>query len=203
MNRTLTAAAALAVAFGMAGLAQAQTATPSSPMTTSPSASQPGMSGAGAPSGTQNPATMSAPGATSTYGTSPQANTSQMNMGPQGQSTSSQGGAMQASQPASQSQILQAQEQLKTAGLYRGAVDGVMGPETQTALMKFQREQGLPETAQLDQQTLSRLSGGGTAGTANSTTQRSGATQGMTPSTTTGGSDNGTTGTAPSGSYNR
>ena len=52
MNRTLTAAVALAAAFGMASLAQAQTSTQSSPMTTSPSASQPGMSG------TQNPARM-------------------------------------------------------------------------------------------------------------------------------------------------
>ena len=61
MNRTLTAAVALAAAFGMAGLAQAQTS--SSPATTAPSASQPGMSAA--PSGTQNPATMTAPGSTS------------------------------------------------------------------------------------------------------------------------------------------
>src|SRR5215469_4647328 len=173
MNRTLTAAVALAAAFGMAGLAQAQTSSSqSSPMTTSPSASQPGMSG------TQNPATTAAPGATGTYGSSPQANTSHMNTGTQGSPT-------QASEPASQSQILQAQQQLKSAGLYRGSVDGMMGPETQTAVMKFQREQGLPETSQLDQQTLDRLSSGGSA---SPTTQRSGSTQSMTPSGTTGGS---------------
>src|SRR5215469_884444 len=127
MNRTLTAAVALAAAFGMAGLAQDQTSsTQSSPMTTLPSASQPGMSG------TQNPATTIAPGtapgtapsATGTYGASPQANTNQMNMAPQGSAT--RAGATPA---ASQSQIQQAQEQLKSAGLYRGSVDGVMGPE--------------------------------------------------------------------------
>lgn len=170
MNRTLTAAVALAAAFGIAGLAQAQTSTTqTSPMTTSPSASQPGMSG------TQNPATSTAPGATSTYGTSPQANTSQMNMSPQGSA---------AALPASQSQVQQAQEQLKSAGLYRGSVDGVMGPETQTALMKFQREQGLPETAQLDQQTMQRLGGGSGTGATSPATQR----PASPPSSTTGGS---------------
>ena len=176
MNRTLTAAVALAAAFGIAGVAQAQTSS-TSPMTTSPSASQPGMSG------TQNPAT----GSTSTYGTSPQATTNQM-----------KGGATQA---ASQSQIQQAQEQLKSAGLYRGSADGVMGPETQTALMKFQRQQGLPETAQLDQQTMDRLNGGGSAGMNSPSTQSPGTSRTMTPNSTTGGSSS----TAPSssGSYNR
>jgi peptidoglycan hydrolase-like protein with peptidoglycan-binding domain len=163
MYRTLTAAVALAAGLGMAGLAQAQTnstATPSSPMTTAPSASQPGMSG------TQNPQPMSvpgsAPGQASTYGTSPQANMNQMNQGPQG-----------AQQQASQSEIQQAQQQLKSQGLYRGAVDGIMGPETQTAVTAFQRQQGLPQSAQLDQQTLDRLNGSAPG------------TQNMTPSSAT------------------
>jgi peptidoglycan hydrolase-like protein with peptidoglycan-binding domain len=155
MNRTLTAAVALAAALGTAGLAQAQmnstTSTPSSPMTTSPSATQPGMAG------TPNP--QPPPGATGTYGASPQAS------------------QMQGSQQASPSQIQQAQQQLKSAGLYRGAVDGVMGPETQTALSQFQHEQGLPQTAQLDQQTLSRLNGSDAGG------QSSASPRSMTPST--------------------
>jgi peptidoglycan hydrolase-like protein with peptidoglycan-binding domain len=145
MNRTLTAAVALAAGFGMAGLAQAQmntgTATPSNPMMTQPQS--PGASGTPA---AQNPDTITAPGsATNTYGVSPQASsqTNQMDQGTQ----------------ASPPQIQQAQQQLKSAGLYRGAIDGVMGPETQTALSRFQREQGLPQTAQLDPQTLGRLSG--------------------------------------------
>jgi peptidoglycan hydrolase-like protein with peptidoglycan-binding domain len=157
MYRTLTAAVALAAGLGMAGLAQAQTnptATPSSPMTTSPSASQPGMSG------TQTPQSMTAPGQTNTYGQqSPQANA-------------------QESQ-ASRSEIQQAQQQLKSQGLYRGTVDGVMGPETQTAVMAFQRQNGLPQTAQLDQQTLDRLNGSGNG-------QPAAGTQGMTPSSPTG-----------------
>ena len=155
MNRTLTAAVALAAGLGMAGLAQAQTnsttAPSSSPMTTAPSASQPGMSG------TQSPRTMSAPGETSTYGQqSPQANA-------------------QSGQQASQSEIRQAQEQLKSQGLYHGSADGIMGPETQTAVMAFQRQNGLPQTAQLDQQTMDRLNG---SGSGQSTT----GARGMTPS---------------------
>jgi peptidoglycan hydrolase-like protein with peptidoglycan-binding domain len=189
MNRTLTAAVALAAALGMAGLAQAQTSstTQSSPLTTSPSASQPGMSGT---SGAQNPATMTAPGATGTSGTTPQASTNQ-NMGAQGNPT-------QASQPASQSQIQQAQQQLKSAGLYRGSVDGVMGPETQTALMAFQREQGLPQTAQLDQQTMQRLNGSSGGSTTNSGTQPSGTTPSMAPA----GAHSGGTSSGMSGGSN-
>ena len=161
MYRTLTAAVALAAGLGMAGLAHAQTnttTTPSSPMTTAPSASQPGMSG------TQNPRTTTAPGQSSSYGTSPQADMSQMNQG--------------ARQRASRSEIEQAQQQLKSQGLYRGATDGVMGPETQTALRAFQRQNGLPQTAQLDQQTMNRLSGSGSG-------QPTTGTQGTTPSSPT------------------
>jgi peptidoglycan hydrolase-like protein with peptidoglycan-binding domain len=154
MNRTLTAAVALTAALGTAGLAHAQSSTAPS---TSPS------TGMTAPSGTQNPATTPAPGSTNTYGApstygaqNPQASTQ---MGQPNQ------GAQQVSQP----QIQEAQQQLKSAGLYRGAVDGVMGPETQTALSQFQREQGLPQTAQLDQRTLDRLMSGSNSG-ANRTT---------------------------------
>jgi hypothetical protein len=173
MNRTLTAAVALAAGLGMVGLAQAQTS--SSPMTTAPSASQPGMSGA------QNPQTMSAPGQTSTYG----------QQGPQANAQSNQ---QQGTQQASQSQIQEAQQQLKSQGLYRGAVDGIMGPETQTAVMAFQRQQGLPQTAQLDQQTLSRLSG------SNSDQSNTG-TQNMTPSYPAGTQNPG--GATPGGTNNR
>jgi peptidoglycan hydrolase-like protein with peptidoglycan-binding domain len=181
MKRTLTAAVALTAALGMAGLAHAQsnanpsasasTLSPSTPSTTS----NPTMT---SQSGAQNPASMSAPGSTpgstGRYGAqNPQANAQSMNPN---------------IQQVSESQIEQAQQQLKTAGLYRGEVDGVMGPQTQTALSQFQKQQGLPETAQLDQQTMGRLmsnSGGSQnsgapqttpqspAGTQNSATQSS------------------------------
>jgi len=146
MKRTLTAAVALTAALGMAGLAHAQSnANPSaSPSTLSPSTpsttSNPSMT---SQSGAQNPASMSTPGSTGRYGAqNPQANAQSMNPGIQ-----------QVSEP----QIEQAQQQLKSTGLYRGEIDGVMGPQTQTALSQFQRQQGLPETAQLDQHTMSRL----------------------------------------------
>lgn len=100
-----------------------------------------------APSGAQNPSTM---GTTRSTGTmqSPTPSQGQMNQA-------------QTAAPASRSEIQQAQEQLKSQGLYRGAVDGVMGPETQTALMAFQREHSLPQTSQLDQRTMDALNGNG------------------------------------------
>jgi peptidoglycan hydrolase-like protein with peptidoglycan-binding domain len=110
----------------------------------------------------------------------------------------------QGGQQASQQDIQQAQQQLKSQGLYRGAVDGVMGPETQTALMAFQRQHSLPQSAQLDQQTLDALNGGGSnsgAGMTGSTptgAQQPGGAQGMTnsPAGTTNPASN-------SGGYNR
>lgn len=96
-------------------------------------------------------------------------------MGTTGETSTSPQASMNGQQ-ASQPEIQQAQQQLKSQGLYRGAVDGVMGPETQTALMAFQREHNLPQTAQLDQQTLSALNGGSTSG--------AGMTGGTPPSTT-------------------
>ena len=146
MKPTLTAAVALTAALSMAGLAHAQSnAGPStSPSTLSPSTpsttNNPPMTSQGA---TQNPASMSTPGSVGRYGAqNPQANARSMNPGVQ---------------QVSESQIQQAQQQLKSAGLYRGEIDGVMGPQTQTALSQFQRQQGLPETAQLDQRTMNRL----------------------------------------------
>ncbi|HTQ33054.1 MAG TPA: peptidoglycan-binding domain-containing protein [Stellaceae bacterium] len=178
MYRTLTAAVALAAALGMTGLAQAQTNSNSAttPMTTSPSASQPGMSG------TQHPATM-APGQSQsgTYGQSGAANT-HSSYGAENPQANAQSGQMQ----GSQQEIQQAQQQLKSQGLYHGAVDGIMGPETQTALAKFQRQEGLPQTAQLDQQTLSRLNGSSNSGMSGSSTMGNESGNGahsMSPST--------------------
>lgn len=128
MNRTLTAAVALAAGLGLAGMAHAQTNAPTNqPMGASPGAQ-----------GTQT-------------------------MSPSGAGAQSQAGRNQGMQQASvsPSEIQQAQQELKSQGLYRGQVDGRNGPETQQAVMAFQRQHGLPETAQLDQQTLSQLNSGG------------------------------------------
>lgn len=57
----------------------------------------------------------------------------------------------------SRSQIKQAQTQLKQDGLYNGPIDGRMGPETHAAIRKYQEQNGLEQSANLDQQTLQHL----------------------------------------------
>ena len=77
------------------------------------------------------------------------------------------GPGTQASAPVhlSQSHLRQVQEQLKTAGLYKGEIDGRMGPDTRRAIATFQEQNGMQNTGRLDQQTLAALDNGGNAGT--------------------------------------
>lgn len=176
MNRTLTAAVALAAGLGMAGLAHAQSSAgpATQPNTVSPSAPSTQMTppmSSPTPNAMQHPGAMANPTGSSSGGQHPQASAQPDQMNPAGQPG------------ASQSQIEQVQQQLKSQGLYNGAIDGIVGPETQTALMQFQREQGLPETAQLDQQTLGRLMNGSSSGgqnmsgTGNGTARAPGSTE--------------------------
>jgi peptidoglycan hydrolase-like protein with peptidoglycan-binding domain len=65
----------------------------------------------------------------------------------------------QAGMRLSSSEIRQAQEQLRDQGLYRGSIDGVLGPQTKQAIQQFQSKNGLPVTATLDQQTMNKLLG--------------------------------------------
>jgi peptidoglycan hydrolase-like protein with peptidoglycan-binding domain len=53
--------------------------------------------------------------------------------------------------------IRDAQARLKTLGYYDGAVDGFWGPETQVAVERYQRQNNLPVTKQLDQPTTAAL----------------------------------------------
>ena len=210
MNRTLTAAVALTVSLGMAGLAQAQLTTNSS---SSPNAT-PGMTApATGPAATQNPATLGttgSPGAsnTGTMGAqSPQANSQpNMNQGQINGGQMNQAQMNQSSMPASRSDIQEAQQELKSQGLYMGAIDGVMGPKTQTAVMAFQREHSLPQTAQLDQQTMNALSGNGSPAGMSGTQQQPGAT-GMQPGNSNApvpaGNTSGAPGTQPGGATTR
>jgi peptidoglycan hydrolase-like protein with peptidoglycan-binding domain len=142
MNRLLTASTAFAVVLGTAGLAMAQSTMPST--SSAPGTPSPGMQIPSSP-GVQTPSTGS-----------PNAQSPQANM--QGQSQPGQTNA-------SAAQIQQAQQELKSKGLYNGPIDGVAGTETQSALAQFQRQNGLPQTAMLDQQTLARLTGDNTGGT--------------------------------------
>jgi peptidoglycan hydrolase-like protein with peptidoglycan-binding domain len=53
--------------------------------------------------------------------------------------------------------IKAAQQQLKTEGLYAGAIDGRVGPATKAAVRQYQQKNGLKQTAMLDKETLQRL----------------------------------------------
>ena len=57
----------------------------------------------------------------------------------------------------SRATVQEAQQQLKSQGLYDGPVDGKLGAATRTAIRKFQQQNGLSETAQLDATTIQHL----------------------------------------------
>ncbi|HEV8680789.1 MAG TPA: peptidoglycan-binding domain-containing protein [Stellaceae bacterium] len=90
---------------------------------------------------------------------------------------------------ATEADIRQAQEQLKAQGLYKGAIDGDLGPQTKMALSQFQRRNGLPETATLDMQTRERLMGHMTSGSGSTAAPST-----MAPSTTAPAPSNGASG---------
>jgi peptidoglycan hydrolase-like protein with peptidoglycan-binding domain len=80
-------------------------------------------------------------------------------------------------------EVRQAQEQLKSEGLYRGRIDGRMGRGTHLALSRFQQRNGLRHTASLDRITANRLLGGHTTGVGSSKPM-------TTPSQSGAGGDN-------------
>jgi peptidoglycan hydrolase-like protein with peptidoglycan-binding domain len=82
---------------------------------------------------------------------------------------------------SSKQEIQQAQEQLRDQGLYRGNIDGLLGPETKQALEQFQQKNGLRVTAALDQQTMDRLLGNPAAGQGSSMPSNLGQGTGPTP----------------------
>ena len=57
-----------------------------------------------------------------------------------------------------------AQVELRDAGLYKGSLDGVLGPRTKQALGAFQHKNGLARTASLDAQTWDALTGNSNIG---------------------------------------
>jgi peptidoglycan hydrolase-like protein with peptidoglycan-binding domain len=62
-------------------------------------------------------------------------------------------------QAPSRDMIRQAQEQLRSQGLYKGHIDGRLGHGTRQALSRFQSKNGLHRTATLDQSTMDKLVG--------------------------------------------
>ena len=43
--------------------------------------------------------------------------------------------------------------------MYKGKIDGVLGPQTKQALKEFQEKNGLQQTGSLDRRTLTALNG--------------------------------------------
>lgn len=124
------------------------------------------------------PALAQSAGSNGAMGTSPSAS----------HATEAPGAAMSASQ------VKEAQNALKAQGLYKGQVDGIMGPRTKAAITAFQKKEGLRQSASLDQETYNRLmSMNGSPG--GSSTNESGSSMapgdGQSGGATTGGEQNG------------
>jgi osmotically inducible lipoprotein OsmB len=49
------------------------------------------------------------------------------------------------------------QSKMRTAGLYKGQVDGIVGPKTRDAVEQYQSQAGLQQSGRLDQRTLAKL----------------------------------------------
>jgi len=62
--------------------------------------------------------------------------------------------------PVGPDQIIRVQQALHSRGLYRGPIDGLIGPKTEAAVRAFQRTAGLAENGRIDGITLERLLGG-------------------------------------------
>jgi peptidoglycan hydrolase-like protein with peptidoglycan-binding domain len=60
-------------------------------------------------------------------------------------------------QPLGQEAVNRVQDRLRQAGAYTGRVDGVWGPDSQTALERYQQRNGLQVTGQLNQATATVL----------------------------------------------
>ena len=69
------------------------------------------------------------------------------------------GNAHAASAPArtGSADVRTAQQALNDRGYDVGAVDGILGPQTESAIRSFQQTQGLPQTGTLDSATLAAL----------------------------------------------
>jgi peptidoglycan hydrolase-like protein with peptidoglycan-binding domain len=59
----------------------------------------------------------------------------------------------------SKDDIKEAQLELRHSGLYNGSLDGVIGPQTKQALVRFQKDNGLEQTARLDALTMVAMFG--------------------------------------------
>jgi peptidoglycan hydrolase-like protein with peptidoglycan-binding domain len=115
---------------------------------------------------------------------------SQMGNSSASQSGSSNAGSQgsMASEEHNPQAVRSVQQALKQKGYDVGSVDGQMGPNTENALRQFQRAQGISQTGNLDQQTLSALGveQGGSSQNGMSSSQGSSASSGNASGNTSG-----------------
>jgi peptidoglycan hydrolase-like protein with peptidoglycan-binding domain len=100
--------------------------------------------------------------------------TYQQSAAPQSYMRGAQAQPMQSRRMASRHaglRVKEAQERLKAEGLYKGRIDGILGPQTRYAIALFQRQNGLRQTATLDRATRDRLTGNRAVGIGSSTPQ--------------------------------
>src|ERR1043165_5629582 len=71
--------------------------------------------------------------------------------------TQSSDGSSGAAMQQDESSVKQAQQALNDKGFNVGNPDGIAGPKTQAAVKKFQQQQNISASGQLDQQTLAAL----------------------------------------------
>lgn len=182
--RRLILAGASALALGIAGVGPVLAADPTAAAPTP-----------AAPTATPTPSTDTMQPATPQTGATtqhPQAGATS-SMSGNGQADNSNAAGTSPTGTMSTADIQQVQQKLQEQGLYHGKIDGLVGPGTQHALRAYQRKTGLPETAALDQQTMSSLLGTG-AGVGSSTPPGS-----SSDMTTSPGSSSGTAAPPPSG----
>jgi peptidoglycan hydrolase-like protein with peptidoglycan-binding domain len=114
--------------------------------------------------------------------------------GDSGRSRSTQSSARGSAATAqSNTQTTQIQQALKAKGYDPGAINGVMGSQTQEALRKFQKENGLQVTGTVDAQTAKALgvsasASGSSSPARDSSSGSSGSSSGSSGSSSSGGS---------------
>jgi peptidoglycan hydrolase-like protein with peptidoglycan-binding domain len=136
------------IAAGQQQDRQAQAQQPGTPSTgASASQQQPGAAAGASQPGASEKRDSAAGGATQQPGAA---------AGASQQPSAAAGASQPMGQQHDQQTIRKVQEKLSEKG-HQVQVDGMMGPETQQALREFQKKEGIQETGQLDQQTLSAL----------------------------------------------
>ena len=68
-------------------------------------------------------------------------------------------GSAHAKTTFNQSTIRSVQQELKTSGYYHGKIDGVVGPNTKSAIRAYQKDQNLAVTGRLNSGTVMKLRG--------------------------------------------